>query len=115
MTLLRNQLQPHVSFPFATFLDSVCLDKRIRSDLSFKEGFMAINVLKSKNDQLCKGDGVIFSQLSSPECPVELFKRFLAMFKIPPDSKDLIFKPISRGKGCCKLSSPDKPISYSTI
>lgn len=86
-----------------------------RSDISFKEGFMVIKVLKSKNDQLRKGDEVVVSQLSSDACPVALLKRYLVMFKIPPDSKDLIFKPISRGKGCCKLVAPDKPISYSTI
>ena len=37
------------------------------------------------------------------------------MFKIPPDSRDFIFKPISRGKDFCKLVAPDKPIGYSTI
>lgn len=37
------------------------------------------------------------------------------MFKIPSDSKDLILKPISKGKGCCKLVVPDKPFSHSTI
>jgi len=64
-----------------------------------------------------KGDEVVVSQLFSAACPVrvELLKRYLAMFKIPPGSKDLIFKPISRGKECCKLVAPDKPISYSTI
>ena len=54
------------------------------------------------------------SQLSSSACPVVLLKRYLAMFKIPPDSKDFIFKPISKGKGSYKLVAPDKPISYST-
>ena len=37
------------------------------------------------------------------------------MFKVPPDSKDFIFRPISKGKGSCKLVDSDKPISYSTI
>ena len=36
------------------------------------------------------------------------------MSKMPPDSKDFIFKPISKGKGSYKLVTPDKPISYST-
>ena len=83
-----------------------------RSDISFKEGFMVIKGLKSKND---KGYEVVISQLSSSACPVELLNRYLAMFKIPPHSKYFIFRPISRGKGCCKLVAPDKPISYSTI
>ena len=54
------------------------------------------------------------SQLSSSACPVVLLKRYLAMSKMPPDSKDFIFKPISKGKGSYKLVAPDKPISYST-
>ena len=36
-------------------------------------------------------------------------------FKFPPDSRDLIFRPISKGKDSCKLIAPDKPISYSTM
>ena len=76
---------------------------------------MIIKVQKSKNDQLRKGDEVVISQLSSSVCPVELLKRYLATFRIPPDSKDFIFKSISRGKGSCKLVAPDKPVSYSTI
>ena len=51
------------------------------SDIPFKEGFMVIKVLKSKNDQLRKGDEVVVSQLSSTACPVELLKRYLATFK----------------------------------
>ena len=65
-----------------------------RSDISFKEYFMVVKVLKSKNDQLRKGDEVVNSQFSSSACPVELLKRCLAKFKIPPDFKDFIFKLI---------------------
>ena len=35
---------------------------------------MVIKVLKSKNDQLRRGDEVVISQLCSPACPVELLK-----------------------------------------
>lgn len=76
---------------------------------------MVIKVLKSKNDQLRRGDEVIISELSSPACPVQLLKRYLTKMQISPNSRDLIFRPISRGKGCCKLVSPDKPISNGTI
>ncbi|XP_015768720.1 PREDICTED: uncharacterized protein LOC107347338 [Acropora digitifera] len=86
-----------------------------RSDIAFHEGFMVIQVQKSENDQLCKGNEVVISELSSPACPGSLLKRYLDKFRIPPNSRDLIFKPISRGKGFCKLVSPDKPISYSCI
>ena len=48
------------------------------------------------------------SQLSSSACPVVLLKSYLAMSEMPPDSKDFIFKPISKGKGSYKLVTPDK-------
>ena len=111
--VLRNVTMYVLSFAGFFRFDDVCRIRR--SDISFKEGFMVIKVLKSKNDQLRKGDEVVVSQLSSAACPVELLRRYLAKFKITPNSKELIFKPISRGKGCCKLVAPDKPISYSTI
>ena len=110
---LRNVTMYVLSFAGFFRFDDVSRIRR--SDISFREGFMVVKVLKSKNDQLRKGDEVVISQLSSSACPVELLKRYLAMFKIPPDSKDFIFKPISKGKGFCKLVAPDKPISYSTI
>ena len=76
---------------------------------------MVIKVLKSKNDQLRKGDEVIFSEISGPACPVKLLKSYLAHFSIPSSSRDLIFRPISKGKKSFKLVSRDKPISYTTI
>ena len=86
-----------------------------RSDISFHVGFTVIQVHKSKNDQLRKGNEVVISELSSPACSVSLLKRYLDKLQIPPNSRDLIFKPISKGKGFCKLVSPDKPSSYSCI
>ena len=86
-----------------------------RSDISFHEGFMVIQVQKNKNDQLRRGNKVVISELSSFACPVSLLKRYLNKFNIPPNSRDLIFKPTSKGKGFCKLVSPDKPISHSCI
>ena len=71
---------------FAGFFRFDDVSRIRRSDISFKEGFMVIKVLKSKNDQLRNGDEVVISQLSSPACSFELFKRYLAVFKIPPDS-----------------------------
>ena len=86
-----------------------------RSDIPFHVGFMVIQVHTSKNDQLCKGNGVVISELSTPECPVSLVKRYLDKFHIPPNSRDLTFKPFSMGKGFGKFVSPDKPIGYSCI
>ena len=76
---------------------------------------MVIKVLKSKNEQLRRRDEVVISALSSCACPAKLLKRYLSKFQTPPDSRCLIFRPISRWKGSCKLNSPDKSISYSTI
>ena len=88
---------------------------RIRNDTSFNKGFMVIKIHKSKNDQLCEGNKVVISEFSSPACPVILLKRWLSKFQISATSTELIFKPISRGKGSCKLVLSDKPITYSTI
>ena len=86
-----------------------------RRDISFHQGFMVIQMHKSKNDQLRRGNEVVISELPSSACPVSLLKRYLDKFLMTPNSRDLIFKPISKGKGFCKLVSPDKPISYSCI
>ena len=71
---------------------------------------MVIRVPKSKNDQLRRGEEVVIS-----EFPVKLLKKYLTKFKIPPDSRDLIFRPIAKGMYYCKLIAPDKPISYGTM
>ena len=76
---------------------------------------MVIQVHKSKNDKLRRGNELVISELSSPACPVSLLGRYLDKFHIPSNSRDLIFKLISKGKSFCKLVSPDKPISYSCI
>ena len=100
---------------FAGFFRFDDVSRIRRNEIFFNEGFMVVKVLKSKNDKLRRGDEVIIYELSSCACPVKLLKRYLSIFNISPDSKDLISRPISRGKGSCKLVSPDKPISYSSI
>ena len=76
---------------------------------------MAIKVHKSKNDQLRRGDEVVVSGLPSRACPVKLLKKYLTKFQIPPDSRDLIVRDVSKGKDSCKLIAPDKDISYGTM
>ena len=100
---------------FAGFFRFDDVSRIRRNDVIFNEGFMVIKVLKSKNDQLRRGDEVVISELPSPACPVKLLKKYLSKFKIPPDSRDLIFRPISKGKDSCKMIAPNKPISYSTM
>ena len=58
---------------------------------------------------------MVISELPSRACPVKLLKKYLTKFQIPPDSRDLIFRPISKGKDSCNLIAPDKPISYVTM
>ena len=96
--------------PFADFFGFDDVSRIRRNDLFFNEGFMVIKVPKSKNDQLRRGDEVVIS-----EHPVKLLKKYLTKFKIPPDSRDLIFRPIAKGMYSCKLIAPDKPISYGTM
>ena len=100
---------------FTGFFRSDDISRIKRSDIAFHEGFIVIQVQKSKNNQLRRGNDVVISELSSSACPVSLLKRYLDKFRIPPNSRDIIFKPISKGKGFCKLVSQDKPISYSCI
>ena len=58
---------------------------------------------------------MVISELPSHACPVKLFIKYLTKFKIPPYSRDLIFRPISKGKESCDFIAPDKPISYATM
>ena len=67
-----------------------------RSDIAFHEGFMVIQVQKSKNDQLRRGNKVVISELSSSACPVSLLERYLDKFRFPSNSQNLIFKPFPR-------------------
>ena len=100
---------------FAGFFRFDDVSRIRRNDVIFNEGFMVIKVLKSKNDQRRRGNEVVISELPCPACPVKLLKKYLAKFEIPPDSRGLIFRPISKGKDSCKMIAPDKPISYSTM
>lgn len=100
---------------FAGFLRFDDVSRIRRNDIFFNDGFMVIKIHKSKNDQLRRGDEVVISELSSCACPVKLLRRYLTNFQISPESRELIFRPISRGKGACRLVAPDKPISYTTI
>ena len=100
---------------FAGFFRFDDVSRIRRNDISFNDGFMVIKVPKSKNDQLRRGREVVISEIPSCACPVKLLKRYLTEFQIPPDSRNLIFRPISKGKDSCKLVAPDKPISYGAI
>ena len=57
---------------FAGFFRFDDVSRIRRNDVFFHGGFMVIEVLKSKNDQLRKGDEVIFSEMFGAACPVKL-------------------------------------------
>ena len=61
---LRNVTMYVLSF--AGFFKFDDVSRIRRNDIVFHDGFMVIKVLKSKNDQLRKGDEVIFSEISDP-------------------------------------------------
>lgn len=65
---------------FAGFFRFDDISRVRRSDIFFNEGFVVIQVHKSKNDQLRKGNEVVISELSSPACPVYLLKKYLDKF-----------------------------------
>ena len=74
-----------------------------------------MKVPKSENIQLCRGDEVVISELPSRACRVQLLKKYLAKLQIPPDSRDFIFRPFSKGKDPHRLIAPYRPISYGTM
>ena len=114
ITLWSCVMLPCMFFVLLAFSDSMIFLK-FEHAISFHQGFMVIQMHKSKNGQLRRGNEIVISELPSSACPVSLLKRYLDKFLITPNSRDLISKPISKGKGFCKLVSPDKPISYSCI
>ena len=100
---LRNVTMYVLSFAGFFRFDDVSRIRR--NDIVFHDGFMVIKVLKSKNDQLRKGDEVIFSEISGPACPIKHFKTYLTHSSISSSSRGLIFRPISSGKNFFKLVS----------
>lgn len=64
-----------IVFSFAGFFRFDDVSRIRRNDILFNEGFMAIKVHKSKNDQLRRGDEVVVSALPSYACPVKLHKK----------------------------------------
>ena len=100
---------------FAGFFRFDDVSRIRRNDIFFHEGFMVIKVPKSKNDRLRRGDEVVISELPSSACSVKLLKKYLSKFLIPPNSWDLIFRPISKGKDSYKFVAPDWPISNGSM
>ena len=78
---------------------------------------MAINVVKSKTDQLRKGNEVVIAKGSNADtCPAKMLSRYLARIKQDPLEHDnYIFRPLLKSRTGHKLVLVNKPLSYSTI
>ena len=78
---------------------------------------MAINLDRSKTDQLRKGSQVVISEsLSIHTCPVKIFRRYLREVKRSPvESGHYVFRALYKSKSGHRLVSVNKPLSYSTI
>ena len=86
-------------------------------DICFHDNYVAINVDKSKTDQLRKGNEVVIAKGSNPDtCPVKILSTYLARIKQDPLEHDnYIFRPLRKSRSGHKLVSVNKPLSYSTI
>ena len=86
-------------------------------DIHFRSGHVAINVQKSKTDQLRRGNEVVISQgLSNLTCPVAILRRYISeVERFPVDLNHFVFRPLSKCKSGHRLVSVNRPISYSSI
>ena len=86
-----------------------------RSDLTFCSDFLRINITKSKNDQLRKGNEILINDTTSPMSPVKLLKSYLSRVQIPENCTKYIFRPLIKSKSRHCLVKVDRHISYSTF
>lgn len=85
------------------------------SNIRFYEGYMIIEVDKSKTDRLRQGDKEVIAQSKGNVCPVLLLKEYLKKLDISPDSSEFIFRPLIKTKSSYKLVQVDKHTSYTTF
>ena len=103
------------SIAFAGLLRFDDLIRIRRCDLHFHTGFLKINIAKSKNDQLRKGNEVLIKETHSSSSPVKLLKLYLEQTEIPADCQKYIFRPLVKTKTRHRLISEDRHISYTTF
>ena len=110
---LRNVCMYAIAFVGLLRFDDLIRIKRC--DLQFHTDFLRINITKSKNDQLRKGNEVLIKESASPSSPIKLLKLYLERLKIPDDCQKYIFRPLIKTKGHHRLLNEDRHISYSTF
>ena len=78
---------------------------------------MAIDVTRSKTDQLRKGSETVIASGSSVDtCPVNILRRFLTKAELNPvNLGHYILRPLLKCRSGHKFVSVNKPISYSGI
>ena len=74
-------------------------------DICFHDNYVAINVVKSKTDQLRKGNEVVIAKGSNSDtCPVNMLSRYLARVKQDSLEHDnYIFRPLLKSRTGHKL------------
>ena len=63
---------------YAAFLRFIELVHIKAEDIKIEEGFMSIQIPRSKTDQLRKGNEVVVSWMESKLCPVSIIERYMA-------------------------------------
>ena len=99
---------------FSGFLRSSELCAIRSKDVQFNEGFITINIEKSKTDQLREGRSVVIAESCSDTCPRTLLKLYMQKAQIADNSDEYLFRPISSSGNRKRLVSVNKPVSYST-
>ena len=86
-------------------------------DISFRSGYVTINLEVSKTDQLRKGNQVVIAESSNDDtCPVKIFKRYLSHLEsCPVEPSHYVFRALSKTRSGHTLVSANKPISYSSV
>lgn len=69
-----------------------------RSDITFKEDCIEINIQSSKTDQYSKGDTVCISESGTKSCPVQILRNYLICAEIPERSDEFLFRNVYYSK-----------------
>lgn len=97
---------------FSGFLRSSELCAIRSKDVQFNEGFIVINIEKSKTDQSREGRSLVIAESRSDSCPCTLLKLYMKKAQIADNSDQYLFRPISSSGNRKRLISVNKPISY---
>ena len=114
-TLANLRLTAACLLAFAGFLHFNELVNIWCCDVAIGVDMLKIRILKSKTDQLRKGDEVVIARTSASTCSVKMLERYIHMAKIEEmDTKLFLFRPIFKSKkGECLRAGGS--LGYSTL